>query len=143
VRYDTSHGFAHRDLLNIKGEKRKTPLFITDKNDALTFAENDIQTKILAGGKKVNEGKLIEKNISLSIEFSKYIFEHPELEDKIPKGAQVVLLPEYDEELSAYNLMIAEKQREEGRPVVYVRIEKLLTPRLSRVSKAELEIKHG
>lgn len=43
VRYDTSHGFSHRDLLNIKGEKRKTPLFITDKNDALTFAENDIK----------------------------------------------------------------------------------------------------
>ncbi|MCK4391263.1 MAG: hypothetical protein KAV83_13615 [Desulfobacterales bacterium] len=43
VRYDTSHGFAHRDLLNIKHEKRKTPLFITDKNDALTFAENDIK----------------------------------------------------------------------------------------------------
>ena len=43
VRYDTSHGFAHRDLLNIKAQKRKTPLFITDKNDALTFAENDIK----------------------------------------------------------------------------------------------------
>ena len=37
VRYDTPHGFAHRDILNIKAEKRKTPLFIADKNDALTF----------------------------------------------------------------------------------------------------------
>ncbi len=43
VRYDTSHGFAHRDLLNLKGEKRKTPIFVSDKNDALTFAENDIK----------------------------------------------------------------------------------------------------
>ncbi len=43
VRYDTSHGFVHRDILNIRAEKRKTPLFITDKNDALTFAENDIK----------------------------------------------------------------------------------------------------
>ena len=43
VRYDTSHGFAHRDIINFKAEKRKTPLFITDKNDALTFAENDIK----------------------------------------------------------------------------------------------------
>jgi hypothetical protein len=91
----------------------------------------------------MSERELIEKNMSLSIEFSKYIFEHPELEDKIPKGAQVVLLPKYDEELSAYNLMIAEKQREKGQPVVYVRIEKLLAPRLSRVSKAELEVKYG
>jgi len=43
VRYDTAHGFAHRDLINIKGQKHKTPLFITDKNDALTFAGNDIK----------------------------------------------------------------------------------------------------
>jgi len=43
VRYDSSHGFAHRDLLNIKGLKRKTPLFTTDNNDALTFAENYIK----------------------------------------------------------------------------------------------------
>jgi len=27
----------------MKGQKRKTPLFTTDKNDALTFAENDIR----------------------------------------------------------------------------------------------------
>lgn len=43
VRYDTSHGFAHRDILSLKGEKRKTPIFVSDKNDALTFAENDIK----------------------------------------------------------------------------------------------------
>ncbi len=89
----------------------------------------------------MSEKEVIEKNMTLSIEFSKYIFEHPELEDRIPKGAQVVLLPEYDEELSAYNLVIAEKQREEGQPVVYVRIKKLLAPRLSRVFEAELEVR--
>jgi len=91
----------------------------------------------------MSEKEMIEKNISLSIEFSKYIFEHPDLEDRIPKGAQVVLLPEYDKELSAYNLMIAEKQREENQPIVYVKIENLLAPRLSRISRAELEVKYG
>jgi len=60
----------------------------------------------------MREDELIEKNINLSHEFSKYIFEHPELEDQIPTGAQVVLLPQYDKELSSYNLKIAEKQRE-------------------------------
>ena len=44
VRYDTAHGFAHRDLLNHKGDSRKTPLFNQDLNDALTFAENDLKT---------------------------------------------------------------------------------------------------
>jgi hypothetical protein len=88
----------------------------------------------------MSEKEFIAKNISLSIEFSKYVFEHPELEDKIPKGAQVVLLPEYDKKLSEYNMTIAEKQREERQPVVYVKIRELLPPRLSRVAKAELEI---
>jgi hypothetical protein len=88
----------------------------------------------------MSERELIEKNMNLNIEFSKYIFEHPELEDKIPKGSQVVLLPEYDKELYEYNLMIAEKQREREQPVAYIKIKKLLSPRLSRVSKAELEV---
>lgn len=44
VRYDTAHGFVHRDLLNIKGDVKKTPLFNQDFNDALTFAENDLKS---------------------------------------------------------------------------------------------------
>ena len=44
VRYDTAHGFAHRDILDKKGSAKKTPLFNQDYNDALTFAENDLKT---------------------------------------------------------------------------------------------------
>ncbi|HUT04928.1 MAG TPA: hypothetical protein VM163_13660 [bacterium] len=44
VRYDTAHGFAHRDLLDRRGNTIKTPLFNQDLNDALTFAENDLKT---------------------------------------------------------------------------------------------------
>jgi hypothetical protein len=44
VRYDTRHGFAHRDLLDKKGKKRKTPMFSEDYSEALTFAEYDIQS---------------------------------------------------------------------------------------------------
>jgi hypothetical protein len=102
-----------------------------------------VQAKIFRGDNIMSERELIEKNLSLSIEFSKYIFEHPEIEDKIPKGAQVVLLPEYDKELYEYNMTIAGEQREKEQPVVYVKIKKLLAPRLSRVSKAELEIRYG
>jgi hypothetical protein len=43
VRYDTGHGFAHRDLIDRKGNTQKTPLFNQDYNDALTFAENDLK----------------------------------------------------------------------------------------------------
>lgn len=44
VRYDTSHGFAHRDLLDINGQVVKTPMFNQDYNDVLTFAESDLKT---------------------------------------------------------------------------------------------------
>ena len=43
VRYDMSHGFAHRDLVDANGECLKTPLFMSDFNDVLTFAESDLK----------------------------------------------------------------------------------------------------
>ena len=43
ARYDTAHGFAHRDLMDFKGNVDKTPLFKQDYNDALTFAEKDLK----------------------------------------------------------------------------------------------------
>jgi hypothetical protein len=44
VRYDTEHGYAHRDIMDKKGNKRKTPIFTEDYNEALTFAEYDIKS---------------------------------------------------------------------------------------------------
>jgi hypothetical protein len=44
VRYDTAHGFAHRDLISLDGTVVKTPLFNQNFNDALTFAESDLKT---------------------------------------------------------------------------------------------------
>ncbi len=42
IRYDTAHGFAHIDRYNLKGERKKERLTITDFNLALTLAEQDI-----------------------------------------------------------------------------------------------------
>lgn len=42
--------------------------------------------------------QLVEKNMELSFEFMRYLLAHPELEKRTPKGAQVVLLPDYDDE---------------------------------------------
>jgi hypothetical protein len=43
VRYDTAHGFAHRDLFSQSGKSVKTPLGFQDLNRALTFAEADLK----------------------------------------------------------------------------------------------------
>ena len=42
VRYDTVHGFAHRDQLHPDGRQEKTPLPIGDDNQALNYAEADL-----------------------------------------------------------------------------------------------------
>lgn len=44
VRYDTAHGFAHKDLIHKDGEIDKTPIFCLDYNEAHTFAESDLIT---------------------------------------------------------------------------------------------------
>lgn len=45
VRYDCSHGFFHRDILNPNGEKIKQPISISNLMDALTYAEQDIKDR--------------------------------------------------------------------------------------------------
>jgi len=43
VRYDTSHGFAHKDLIYPGGTEEKQPLHFQSFNVALTFAIQDIK----------------------------------------------------------------------------------------------------
>lgn len=42
VRYDTAHGYAHKDLINPDGSKEKIFMGVVDLNEALTLADRDI-----------------------------------------------------------------------------------------------------
>lgn len=64
------------------------------------------------------EKEMIEKNIELSAEFSRYLFEHPEIETKIPVDAEIILLPEFDLELKEFNLKLGKIIEAEGGRVV-------------------------
>jgi hypothetical protein len=44
VRYDTSHGFAHKDIIHFRDEEDKQPLYFQDFNMAFTFAIQDLKT---------------------------------------------------------------------------------------------------
>ena len=85
----------------------------------------------------ITEEELFLKNQKLSTEFDLYLAEHPEIEDQIPDNTLIVLLPEYDKELSEKNMELAKRHREPGQPVVYVRIEKL---RVSRIEGLRLQV---
>jgi len=85
------------------------------------------------------ERVMIERNIELSAEFSRFLFEHPEMEGKIPVEAEVILLPEFDQELKEFNLQLGKNIEAEGGKVVYISIKEIRPKVLSRIDKIELE----
>jgi len=87
----------------------------------------------------IKEKRMVERNIELSAEFSRYLFEHPEIEEKISVDAEVVLLPEFDKELKEFNLQLGKNIEKEGGKVIYISIKEIRPKTLSRIEKIELE----
>ncbi|MBF0539587.1 MAG: hypothetical protein HQL03_15180 [Nitrospirae bacterium] len=85
------------------------------------------------------ETEMVQRNIELSAEFSRYLFEHPEIEDKIPTDAEIVILPEFDKELKRFNLKLGKDIETEGSKVLYVLIKEISPKTLSRIKTLELE----
>ncbi len=54
---------------------------------------------------------VIKKNLDLHAEWMKYVFDNPDVLDKIPEGAVLVILPEDDEELYKENFKVLEEKR--------------------------------
>jgi len=81
--------------------------------------------------------ELFRKNQQLSTEFELYLLDHPEIEEKIPDNAMIVLLPDYDTQLAEKNKELAKANKEPGQPIVYVKVEKL---RASRIEGLSLQV---
>ena len=88
----------------------------------------------------MTKNKLFERNLELSNEFSRYIIEHPEIAERIPNEAIVVILPEYDRELADENFKIARANKENNQPIILVKVKKLAPVRKSRLIEPELEL---
>lgn len=87
----------------------------------------------------MTEQDLFLKNLKLSREFDLYLIEHPEVAERIPANALIVLLPEDDPELCAKNQELARVRREPGQAVVSVRVGALTPPR-SRLVDPKVEV---
>jgi hypothetical protein len=85
-----------------------------------------------------SEDTIIEKNITLAFEFERYLLEHPELLERIPSGAEVVLLPKDDPELYRVNRETAlRQQRKVTHKIIFIEIDALTPPR-SRLVNPQL-----
>lgn len=85
------------------------------------------------------EKEMIDRNIELSVEFSRYLFEHPEIEDKIPINAEMILLPDFDKELKKFNIALEKNMEAEGEKAIYVTIKHMRPQSLSRIEEIELK----
>jgi hypothetical protein len=84
------------------------------------------------------EKEMIGRNIELSAEFSRFLFEHPEIEERIPMDAEVILLPEFDPELKEFNLKLGKDIETTGSKVVFISIKEIRPKTLPRIEKVEL-----
>ena len=82
---------------------------------------------------------LEKKHAILVTEFDRYVVEHPEFAVNIPRNAQIVLQVEKDEEYNEWSIQLAERQKEPGQRVVYVKI-KGLKPAKSRLLKPKIAV---
>ena len=76
--------------------------------------------------------EVIKKNLDLHAEWMKYAFENPDVLDRIPKGAVLVILPEDDKELYAENYRVLEENKRKGVPVFVVTM-KMPKPQISSI----------
>ena len=84
--------------------------------------------------------EILERNHAILVtEFDRYVVEHPEFAMKIQRNAQVVLQVEGDEEYNEWSKQLAERQREPGQIIVYVKV-KGLRPAKSRLLKPEVAV---
>lgn len=88
---------------------------------------------------KAKKNELWLKSLVLGQEFDRYVLEHPSFAERIPHGAEVVLLPNYDQELREYNLRNSKVNTEPGRPIVHIEIGRL-RPRHSQIVRPKMKV---
>ena len=84
------------------------------------------------------EKKMIEKNLDLLFEFEKYVLEHPEIMEKIPRDAVLFMKLTEDPKFNQWSARWAKRQAKKGQPLMSVTVKKL-GPVQSRIEGLALE----
>ena len=92
--------------------------------------------------RKITEEMYWKTQRSLSGEFSKYVLEHPGLDEQIPDGAEIVFQIKDNPDFNRWAREVAKSLHEDKRPVIIVEIERLAppTPTPSRLIDPHVEI---
>lgn len=88
----------------------------------------------------IERHEFTQKQFELTAEFGKFVFEHPDVDERLPDGAFVYFQIEGENEFNQYSRQLAERQqREEGVPAVLVRVKGLPPPQGSRLIDPVIE----
>jgi len=87
---------------------------------------------------ETQQDEFFTRNSELSIEFSKYVLEHPEMDGLLTEDMVVVFLPEFDAELRDFNLKMAKEVKSEGGKVLYVKVKQIAAKISSRLIGVEV-----
>lgn len=82
----------------------------------------------------MEKSEVIKKNLELHAEWMRYVFEHPEVLDQFPQGAELIIIPNDNLELAAENQKIAQDLKAKGLPFVIIHLD------LPKPPKPEIEI---
>lgn len=62
--------------------------------DVVSAKIEEKERNAASGGRFVmTKNEIVRKNIELHAEWMRYVFEHPKVLDKIPKGAELIIVP--------------------------------------------------
>jgi len=78
----------------------------------------------------MKKDKAVKKNLALLNDFMQAALHDASLLRRIPKGAHIVILPQDDPEMSAYNRRTAEKLAKNGEKVMVIHLERPAKPRI-------------
>ena len=87
---------------------------------------------------KVQNEEYMKKNSELGIEFSKYVLEHPEIDELFNEERVIIFLPEFDPELKEFNIEMGKNIEAEGGKVLYVKVKQLSPKITSRLIGVEV-----
>jgi len=88
----------------------------------------------------MTDKEFIEKSITLSFEFDRYLVNHPEVAEKIPQGANILFEIKDDPEFTRKEMQLAEELKKKGETFVIIQVEKLLPPSETRLVNPQLKL---
>jgi len=87
---------------------------------------------------ETQKNEFFTRNSELSIEFSKYVLEHPEMDDVLTEETVVAFLPKFDAQLADFNLKMGKEIESEGGRVLYVKVKQMASKTASRLMGVEV-----